>query len=235
MNNKNSASLAELGFVIVTDLIPDAISDMRYCSSNNFVGERIRGYEEPIALLTKEAAEALKRAADELRKQGYIIKIFDAYRPQTAVDHFIEWAKDLGDVRMKERFYPDVDKSLLFRDGYISGPSGHSRGSTIDMTIIDARTGEELDMGCDFDFFGLLSHADYTETLTDEQINNRRILRTVMSAHNFRPDNEEWWHFSLRNEPYPNTYFDFPVALPQKTPENAPSQIYLDTLLKKDK
>ena len=200
------------GFVDITDLIPDAIIDLRYFSDNNFVGERIKGYEANVALLTKEAAEALKLASDRLRSQGYLIKIYDTYRPSSAVRHFVCWAKDLSDTRMKERFYPYIDKSELFARGFIAEKSGHSRGSTVDLTLVEISTGKELDMGCIFDYFGKRSCPSYTKNLTPEQINNREILRAAMSEFGFRPDNEEWWHFSLKNEPYPDTYFDFPIT-----------------------
>ena len=203
------------GFVLITDVIPDAILEVRYYSTFNFVGERINAYEAPVAYLTKEAAAALKHVSDDLMEQGYRIKIYDAYRPQTAVDHFKAWAEDLEATEMKPYFYPEVDKSELFDKGYIAAKSGHSRGSTVDLTIVDMMTGREVDMGGGFDYFGELSHPDYTETLTQEQIDNRMILREAMMANGFRPLPEEWWHFTLENEPYPDTYFDFPVDMPK--------------------
>ena len=147
-----------LGFVYITDKIPTAILEIRYFSEDNFIGTVIDGYHAPKAILNKEAAQALKKAADNLYEQGYYIKIFDAYRPQRAVDHFIRWAKDLDDIKMKEKYYPDLDKSLLFKLGYIAEKSGHSRGSTVDLTLVDISTGEELDMGSGFDFFGGISN-----------------------------------------------------------------------------
>ena len=206
----------EEGFVLITDVIPDAILEIRYYSTFNFVGERIDAYEAPVAYLTREAAEALKNVSDDLMAQGYRIKIYDAYRPQTAVDHFKAWAEDLEATEMKPYFYPEVDKSELFDKGYIAAKSGHSRGSTVDLTIVDMMTGREVDMGGGFDYFGELSHPDYTETLTQEQIENRMILRKAMVNNGFRPLPEEWWHFTLENEPYPETYFDFPVDMPER-------------------
>ena len=203
------------GFVLITDVIPDAILEIRYYSTFNFVGERIDAYEAPVAYLTKEAAAALKNVSDELMAQGYRIKIYDAYRPQTAVDHFKAWAEDLEATEMKPYFYPKVDKSELFDKGYIAAKSDHSRGSTVDLTLVDMMTGREMDMGGGFDYFGELSHPDYTETLTQEQIDNRMILREAMVNNGFRPLPEEWWHFTLENEPYPDTYFDFPVDMPE--------------------
>jgi len=202
------------GFVLVTDVIPDAILEMRYYSTFNFVGERIDAYEAPVAFLTKEAADALKQVSDDLMEQGYRLKIYDAYRPQTAVNHFKSWAADPEDTRMKEYFYPELDKSVLFYKGFIASKSGHSRGSTVDLTIVDMKTGREVDMGCGFDFFGEISYSARTEGLTQEQIENRRILREAMVAHGFKALKTEWWHFSLEEEPYPDTYFDFPITIP---------------------
>lgn len=199
------------GFVSVSDVIPDVILDMRYYSTNNFVGERINGYEEPIALLSEETAYALKNAADELRSQGYKIKIYDAYRPQRAVEHFASWASDWNDTKMKDKFYPSIDKSLLFDYGYIAYNSGHSRGSKIDMTLVDSNTNQELDMGGTFDYFDVVSHPDYTG-ITSEQYNNRMILQQAMVSNGFYTCSTEWWDFTLSNEPYPYTYFDFPVS-----------------------
>lgn len=200
------------GFVSITDVIPDAMLDIRYYSTYNFVGERINGYEQPVALLSKEAASALKNAADELREQGCRIKIYDAYRPQSAVDHFASWASDTSDTKMKEYFYPDLDKSVLFDLGYIAYSSGHSRGCTVDLTLFDMDSGKDLDMGGTFDYFGERSRTDYSG-LTDEQRKNRYILKDAMTANGFEPFASEWWHFSLADEPYPNTYFNFPVSL----------------------
>lgn len=199
------------GFVSVSDVIPDVVLDIRYYSTYNFVGERINGYEEPLALLSEETAYALKNAADELRSQGYKIKIYDAYRPQRAVEHFASWASDWNDTKMKDDFYPSVDKSLLFDYGYIAYYSGHSRGSKVDMTLVDISTDQEVDMGGTFDYFDILSHPDYTG-ITSEQYNNRMILQRAMLNNGFYSCSTEWWDFTLSNEPYPNTYFDFPVS-----------------------
>lgn len=199
------------GFVEVAEAVPDAILEIRYYSTYNFVGERIDGYEAPVALLTEEAASALREVSDDLAEQGCRLKIYDAYRPQSAVDHFKRWAADLEDVRMKECFYPELGKSVLFAQGYISSRSGHSRGSTVDLTLFDMDAGKELDMGGTFDYFGNRSHPGYTG-LTEEQAANRALLRETMLAHGFRGINTEWWHFTLKDEPYPDTYFNFPAA-----------------------
>ena len=198
------------GFVVLSEVVPDVIQEIRYYSTYNFVGDRIRGYNEPVALMTKEAASALKDVADELREKGYRLKIFDAYRPQMAVDNFKEWALDMKDTRMKEYFYPDLPKDVLFDQGYIAARSGHSRGSTVDLTLFDMRTEKEVDMGGTFDFFGERSHPDFKGDLTPEQLKNRRILSQAMFRHGFKGLDTEWWHFTLRNEPYPETYFTFP-------------------------
>ena len=198
------------GFVPIAEAVPDVIQEIRYYSTYNFVGDRIDGYERPCAWITKEAAVALKAASDDCVRRGCRLKIYDAYRPQRAVAHFMRWAKDVGDVRMKAPFYPNLDKSVLFKQGYIAERSGHSRGSTVDLTLFDARTGKEVDMGGTFDWFGRESHPDY-KGITKEQYANRMLLREIMLAHGFKPIAEEWWHFTLANEPYPDTYFDFPV------------------------
>lgn len=198
-------------FVNVSGIIPDIIPDIRYYSAYNFIGERIDGYEEPVILLTKEAALALKHVSEELNGMGYRIKVFDAYRPQKAVDHFMRWANDTEDTRMKKDFYPDLDKTVLIPQGYIAEHSGHSRGSTVDLTVCEKETGTDLDMGGPFDFFGNLSHPDCSD-ITDLQYQNRMLLRNMMMKHGFRPIEEEWWHFTLINEPYPDTYFTFPVS-----------------------
>ena len=209
-------SFDKSGFVLLTDVIPDTLLEIRYYSAFNFVGKRIDAYEAPVVYLTKETALALKKANDDLKKQGYVIKVFDAYRPQSAVDHFNRWAKDLNATQMKPYFYPNVDKSELFTRGYIAEKSSHSRGAAVDLTIVDMMSGQELDMGSAFDFFGEESHSEHTEGLTEMQINNRKILRNAMVENGFKPMAEEWWHFSLENEPYPDTYFDFPITLPTK-------------------
>ena len=197
-------------FVLLSEAVPDAILEIRYYSTYNFVGDRIDGYEEPVTMLTKEAATALKSVSDYVISKGYRLKIYDAYRPQKAVTNFVNWAKDPNDTRMKAYFYPDLDKSVLFPQGYIAEHSGHSRGSTVDLTLFDMNTEKEVDMGGTFDFFGELSHPDY-RGITDEQYNNRMILREAMTSHGFKPLVEEWWHFTLADEPYPDTYFTFPI------------------------
>lgn len=195
----------------VTDVVPDVILEIRYYSTYNFVGARIDGYEAPVAMLTFDAAEALKGVSNEMKGQGYRLKIYDAYRPQRAVDHFVRWAEDQADTAMKPIFYPEVDKRELFSRGFIARRSGHSRGSTVDLTLVDALSGKEVDMGGPFDYFGELSHPDYQGTLTKQQKENRMLLQSAMVKQGFKPLSTEWWHFTLKDEPYPDTYFDFPV------------------------
>ena len=204
------AAKDDSGFVPLAEAVPDALLEIRYYSTYNFVGDRVDGYERPVAYLTKEAAAALKAASDDCVARGYRLKIYDAYRPQRAVSHFMRWAKDVGDVRMKPYFYPNLDKSVLFDQGYIAEKSGHSRGSTVDLTLFDMKTEKEVDMGGTFDWFGAESHPDF-QGVTEAQLANRMLLREIMLAHGFKPLAEEWWHFTLEDEPYPDTYFDFPV------------------------
>ena len=198
------------GFVLVGEAIPDALLDIRYYTTYNFVGARIDGYEAPVAVLTREAADALKLVSDDMKQQGLRLVIYDAYRPQRAVDHFARWAEDITDTRMKAVFYPDVDKAALFEKGFIARRSGHSRGSTVDLTLLDEATGKLLDMGGPFDFFGELSHPDYAG-VTAQQHENRMLLQSAMRKRGFKPLSTEWWHFTLVDEPYPKTFFDFPV------------------------
>ena len=197
-------------FVSLGDVIPDIMLDVRYYSTYNFIGDRVRGYNEPVALLSSKAALALVGASEDAMKLGCRLKVYDAYRPQTAVEHFKEWAANSSDIRMKRYFYPTVDKSILIPKGYIADRSSHSRGSTVDLTLFSMNRGQDLDMGSTFDYFGSVSHVDYKD-LSDEQITNRNILQTLMARHGFVPLNEEWWHFTLKNEPFPDKYFYFPV------------------------
>ena len=207
-------------FVVLTDVVPDVILEIRYYSTYNFIGRRIPGYDEPIAMLTRQAADSLKKVSDDLVKQGYRLKIFDGYRPQKAVDYFMAWAKDVNDTIMKPYFYPELDKSVLVPQEYVAEKSGHTRGSTIDLTLFDMKLEKEVDMGCTYDYFGLASHPDVQpgqevgayKPINRQQYANRMILRNALLAHGFKPYDCEWWHFTLANEPFPDTYFTFPVA-----------------------
>lgn len=196
------------GFAPVYSVIDDAVYDIRYYSPYNFTGNKIQGYKAPVAYMTKEALEALSIAADDLRRQGYRLLIWDTYRPQKAVDNFVKWINDPEDEGNKT-FYPELKKSDLLKGNYIMEKSGHTRGSTIDLTIIK-RDGSFVDMGGTFDLFSEISHPDYKK-LTKEQKNNRKILHNAMIKAGFKEIDSEWWHYTLKNEPYPDTYFDFDV------------------------
>ena len=217
-------------FVTLSDAVPDAILEIRYFGTYNFVGTRIDGYLEPTALLTRQAAEALARVSADVQQQGYRLKIYDAYRPQQAVDHFVRWSHEAADTLMKRYFYPMLDKPTLFEQEYIYEKSGHTRGSTVDLTLFDMQTEKELDMGGTFDWFGVESHPDYCgnpatgqydatlrpaeailPALTEQQFRNRMLLRRAMLKQGFKPLDTEWWHFTLAAEPFPDTYFNFPI------------------------
>ncbi|WP_323788116.1 M15 family metallopeptidase [Psychroserpens sp.] len=198
------------GFVYAKSIIPDLNVELRYYTSNNFVGDTIEGYKANKLILTSETVQALKKVQHDLQQQNLCLKVYDGYRPQRAVNHFMRWAKDLNDTINKQQFYPDVEKRYLFREEYIATRSGHSRGSTLDLTIIDGITSEPLDMGSPYDFFGKESWVNHAD-LTEVQRANRELLQQVMLKHNFRNYAKEWWHFTLRWEPFPNTYFDFEV------------------------
>ncbi|MEE3349301.1 MAG: M15 family metallopeptidase [Candidatus Gastranaerophilaceae bacterium] len=195
-------------FAPVYTVIDDAAYDIRYYSSNNFTGNRINGYKAPVAYMTKEALQALSVAAEDLRKQGYRLLIWDTYRPQKAVYNFVEWIND-PDNDGDKSFYPTLKKSDLLKGQYIMEKSGHTRGSTVDLTLIK-KDGSFVDMGGTFDLFSEISHPDYKK-LTREQKKNRKILHDAMVKAGFNGLDSEWWHFTLKNEPYPDTYFDFDV------------------------
>jgi len=197
-------------FVDAATVVPGLVADMRYAGSHNFVGRPIDGYAAPHCLLTAAAANALADVARDIAARGLVIKAFDCYRPVRAVMNFVRWARDLGATAGRAEFYPDVDKRTLFRDGYIASRSGHSRGSTLDLTLATA-DGRELDMGTTFDFFSPKSSTNST-AVGPEQHANRMLLAAAMRRHGFYGYGKEWWHFTLRNEPFPATYFDFPVT-----------------------
>ncbi|MGW6738511.1 M15 family metallopeptidase [Streptomyces sp. NPDC055013] len=222
-------------FVALRTVDPTIVQEMRYSTRHNFVGERIDGYRQPLCILTRPAAEALHKAQRRLLRQGYTLKVYDCYRPQRAVDHFVRWAEDLDDEAMKDEFYPNVDKTRLFADGYIAEKSGHSRGSTMDLTIVRLPAkptrpyvpGEPLvpcyapkagrfpdnsvDMGTGFDCFDTLSHT-LDPRIQGEQRANRLLLKHTLEALGFVNLAEEWWHYTFKPEPFPDTYFAFPVS-----------------------
>ena len=201
------------GFVYLDDLAPGVVFDLRYAGHNNFIGQAIEGYEKSRCILTEESTQALKLVQSDLNRVGLGLKIFDAYRSQRAVNSFVRWASDINDLRMKSQYYPDLDKESLFPAGYIAGRSSHSRGSTVDITIVSLHPSDnfaELDMGTPFDYFDPKSWISNVE-LSPNQRANRLLLRTIMERRGFQPYDKEWWHFTLIKEPFPDTYFDFPV------------------------
>ena len=210
MGSKGTA-LDPSGFVVLADHVPAIVQEIRYYSTYNFLGERVDGYEEPCTIATIEAARALKSVSNELYVQGYRLKVFDAYRPACAVKQFVIWGLEDTDIRMKPYFYPELEKQDLFIKGYIAGRSSHSRGSAVDVTLFDMKTGKEVDMGSPFDLFSKVSHPDCRD-ITDEQYENRMTLQKAMIRGGFEPIDCEWWHFKLKDEPYPDRYFEFPVS-----------------------
>jgi len=205
----NSQTLPQ-GFSYVSEIDATIKKELRYSTSNNFIGQPIDGYIKDSLIISTPAAKALKKIQTKLMLSGLSLKIFDAYRPQQAVDHFVRWAKVLNDTLMKQLYYPDVQKSELFTLGFIALKSGHTRGSTVDLTIVDIKTNKELDMGSSYDFFGEKSHP-YYKKITDKQTKNRMLLRSIMIKNGFIPYDNEWWHFTLKNELYPTTYFNFTI------------------------
>jgi len=222
-------------FVALDEVDPTILHDIRYSTRHNFVGRRIHGYREPLCIVTRPTAKALARAQKAVRKLGYSLKVYDCYRPQTAVDDFVRWAERLRDDRMKAEFYPDVDKSDLFADGYIAAKSGHSRGSTVDLTLVELPAAPQprwrpsmglvpcfapyeerfpdnsVDMGTGYDCFDTLSHT-LDRRIRGEARENRLLLKSTLEAVGFTNYANEWWHYTLDDEPFPNRYFDFPVS-----------------------
>ncbi|MDB4025213.1 M15 family metallopeptidase [Flavobacteriaceae bacterium] len=196
------------GFSYVSEIDATIKKELRYATSNNFIGKPIDGYLKDSLIISTPAAKALKEIQTKLILSGLSLKIFDAYRPQQAVDHFVRWAKVMNDTLMKQLYYPDVQKSELFTLGFIASKSGHTRGSTVDLSIVDVKTNKEVDMGSSYDFFGEKSHPFYKK-ITEAQMKNRMLLRTIMIKNGFIPYDNEWWHFTLKDEPYPTTYFNF--------------------------
>ena len=197
------------GFIQLSEIINDVNIDLRYCTKDNFLGRPVAGYLSPICILSLPAAKALSKVQLDLKKDGLKLKIFDAYRPQRAVDDFVLWAKNLSDTSMKKKYFPKVSKSLLFKQGYIASKSSHTRGSTVDLTLIDS-AGKELDMGTPWDFFSPKSWPSNL-AISKQAQQNRFLLKDVMERHGFITYKYEWWHFTLKNEPFPETYFDFPI------------------------
>ena len=198
------------GFVDLSNIDASIQKELRYFTNNNFIGQPIDGYYKDVVILTKKTALALQKAQQYFLKDSLSLKIFDAYRPQQAVDHFVKWAKDLEDTIRKQQYYPTIPKSKLFALGYIARKSGHTRGSTVDLTLVNLKTNQELDMGSSYDFFGNVSHP-FNPEITKIQQKNRFLLRKILLANGFLPYENEWWHFTLKKEPFPKTYFNFPI------------------------
>lgn len=198
------------GFVEIKEAIPNIEYDIRYYSNDNFVGRRIDGYKAPKAYLTLEAAAALKKVQSELNKEELGLKVFDAYRPQKAVDHFVRWGKDAEDTLTKKKYYPEINKDSVFAFGYVASKSSHTRGSTVDLTIVDLKSGKELNMGSPWDYFGAVSNHD-SPLVDSQQTANRNKLRRLMKKHGFNEYPQEWWHYTLDSEPFPETYFNWDV------------------------
>jgi D-alanyl-D-alanine dipeptidase len=199
-------------FVELRVYIPTITLDIRYFTTDNFVGARIDGYKSPKAFLSVQGADALRNVQSELAIFGLGLKVYDAYRPQQAVDHFMRWAKDSNDLKMKSNYYPEMDKESLFKEGYLIDKSSHSRGSAVDVSIVSLHKSNpvELDMGTSWDFFGPDS-GPQSFAVTPQQRANRMFLYHMMHKHGFKPHEKEWWHFTLENEPYPDQYFDTPI------------------------
>ena len=199
----------EDGFVYLKDIDDSVIVDLKYYSTENFTGQLVEGYHSNTAILTNESASALSNAQDDFNKLGYSLILYDAYRPQRAVDFFVQWSKNLDDTINKRIYYPNIKKSELFKSGYIAYKSGHSRGSTVDVSLVELSTNKELDMGTIFDYFGIESHT-FSDDITEKQKSNRLILYEIMSQNGFKNYPKEWWHFTLEKEPF-KKYFDFLV------------------------
>jgi len=203
-------SIIKYDFVFLDTLLDHADYDIRYAGDNNFLGRPVTGYYQPRLILSRQAAMALKDVEDDIYESGYTLLLYDTYRPQRAVDNFRSWARTPEDTVTRSQYYPEHDKRNLFKLGYISTRSGHSRGSTIDLTMRHVHTGQAGDMGGPYDYFGELSHHNYNQ-LTAQQKQHRIILKSAMQRHGFRPYSKEWWHYTLNGEPYRNQYFDFIV------------------------
>ena len=205
-----NAQILKKGFSYLSEVDESIQQELRYFSSNNFIGKKIDGYNKNTVIISNAAANALKKVQAELKQMGLSLKVYDAYRPQQSVDHFVRWAKKLNDTLMKQSYYPTIRKSDLFQLGFIASKSGHTRGSSVDLSIVEIKTNKEIDMGSSYDFFGATSHS-FHKKLSSRQEKNRMLLRNIMIKNGFKPYDKEWWHFTLIDEPFPNTYFNFDV------------------------
>ena len=205
-----NAQILKKGFSYLSEVDGSIQQELRYFSSNNFIGKKIDGYKKNNVIISNAAANALKKVQAELKQMGLSLKVYDAYRPQQSVDHFVRWAKKLNDTLMKQSYYPTIRKSDLFKLGFIASKSGHTRGSSVDLSIVEIKTNKEIDMGSSYDFFGATSHS-FHKKLSSRQEKNRMLLRNIMIKNGFKPYDKEWWHFTLVDEPFPNTYFNFDI------------------------
>ena len=205
-----NAQILKKGFSYLSEVDGSIQQELRYFSSNNFIGKKIDGYKKNNVIISNAAANALKKVQAELKQMGLSLKVYDAYRPQQSVDHFVRWAKKLNDTLMKQSYYPTIRKSDLFKLGFIASKSGHTRGSSVDLSIVEIKTNKEIDMGSSYDFFGATSHS-FHKKLSSRQEKNRMLLRNIMIKNGFKPYDKEWWHFTLVEEPFPNTYFNFDI------------------------
>ncbi|CAM5362403.1 D-alanyl-D-alanine dipeptidase [Streptomyces avidinii] len=217
------AGFAVAGFAALAEVDPSIGQEMRYAGAHNFTGAVVEGYEEPVCLLARPAAAALRRAQREVLRRGYSLLVYDCYRPQRAVDRFVAWARDAADQGTKAEFYPRVEKDRLIPEGYIAEKSGHSRGSTVDVTLTDLGR-EPLGMGTPFDFFDPLAHTD-SPLVTGSARARRNLLREVLGAQGFVNLPQEWWHFTYEPEAFPDTYFDFPVSVTPAGRDAEPGEI----------
>ena len=205
-----NAQILKKGFSYLSEVDGSIQQELRYFSINNFIGKKIDGYNKNTIIISNAAANALKKVQAELKQMGLSLKVYDAYRPQQSVDHFVRWAKKLNDTLMKQSYYPTIRKSDLFKLGFIASKSGHTRGSSVDLSIVEIKTNKEIDMGSSYDFFGATSHS-FHKKLSSRQEKNRMLLRNIMIKNGFKPYDKEWWHFTLIDEPFPNTYFNFDI------------------------
>ena len=205
-----NAQILKKGFSYLSEVDESIQQELRYFSSNNFIGKKIDGYNKNTIIISNAAANALKKVQAELKQMGLSLKVYDAYRPQQSVDHFVRWAKKLNDTLMKQSYYPTIRKSDLFQLGFIASKSGHTRGSSVDLSIVEIKTNKEIDMGSSYDFFGATSHS-FHKKLSSRQEKNRMLLRNIMIKNGFKPYDKEWWHYTLVDEPFPDTYFNFDI------------------------
>lgn len=201
----------EKGFVFLDEVLPGIRWDAKYATWDNFTGKPVDGYEVNRIVGTYELAAALRVVQEKAADLGYGLLLWDGYRPQRAVNRFVQWSEEPEDGRTKAKHYPNIDRADMIRKGYVATQSSHSRGGAVDLTLYRLDTGDLVPMGGDFDLMDVISHHD-ADGITKEEAENRRLLRGIMESSGFQPYDCEWWHYKLIHEPYPDTYFDFPVS-----------------------